>query len=57
MTKDLAMKTYKFRCRTTPILNLGMRWKLKRHWPLYPWGKKPWYTFDRRFGNPRVGLD
>jgi hypothetical protein len=23
------------------------------HWPPYPWGKSPWYPFDRRVGGPQ----
>jgi hypothetical protein len=35
------------------ILNLGIRWRLVVSfipWLLYPWGKSPWYPFDRRLG-------
>jgi hypothetical protein len=36
----------------TSVLD-GGEWSAS-HWPLYYWGKSPWYPMDRRLGGPQM---
>ena len=52
-----AMKAYKESGAIAAIiLNLGIRWGWvvsSMRWPLYLWGKNPWYLLNRRLGAPQ----
>jgi hypothetical protein len=57
LTKYHAMKTYWGSGGIAPrILDLGTRWRWMVSFtprPLYPQGKNPWYTLNRRLGEPQ----
>jgi hypothetical protein len=57
LTGHLALKVYCGSGGIAPrILDLGARWRWVVSFtlrPLYPQGKSPWYTLDRRLGGPQ----
>jgi hypothetical protein len=57
LTKHHAMKTYRGSGCTSPcILDLGTSWRRVvsfMHRPLYPRGKNPWYSLDRKLVGPQ----
>jgi hypothetical protein len=60
LTHHHAMKAYwGVQVQLPRIIDLGTRWKWVVSFtprPLYPQGKRPWYTLDRRLGGPQSRL-